>query len=112
MIQRWVRKPEEQERGVVTARYEFGLPLDELLQVAQMADPDAELVQPMGLRNGPVLLVHWMCRGDQGMQERWDIIKPGEYLGYSETYDSLGPDDEDSLLHWYTLDGEIPARQR
>jgi hypothetical protein len=103
-VTRYQRKPEtvKREGGLQAARYEAGQPLDDLLRVARMADGKAELAEVTSLPSGPVLLVRYMrCYDDHPAELDWEVVQPGEFLTYSETYGSLGADTERELAYWY-----------
>lgn len=103
-VTRYQRKPEtvRREGGLQVARYEPGQPLGSLLQVARMADRNAELSEVTGLPSGPVLLVRYMrSQDDHPAELDWEVVQPGEFLSYSETYDNLNATTESELAYWY-----------
>lgn len=102
---RYQRKPKPEPEGILhAARYDPGQPLSDLMKVARMADHyagDAELAE-VSLPSGPVLLVrYWRGRDDGPAKLEWEVVRPGEYLTWSESYDFLGTDTEDGLAQWY-----------
>jgi hypothetical protein len=98
MIKRYHRKPDPPPRGdVYAARYQPGQPLDDLREVAQMADSHAELAE-VTLPSVTVLLIRWH---NEHSDVDWEHVEPGHYLVYSATYDNLVSDTEQGLAYFY-----------
>ena len=108
-IQRYRRKPDPGDReDQVAARYEPGMPLNDLLAVARKADADAELAEVV-FPSGTVLLVRWERVPDDHPSEiEYETVEPGEYLAHSSGRDSLYGADEANWRQFYDLvpDGE------
>ena len=105
-IQRFRRKPEERrERGMKAAQYHPGKPLDDLLAVAQETDmpwDKAAAVAEVSLDGAMVLLVRWTQSYDEHPPEAsYTVVKAGDWLCYSETYDNLTDDTTEGIAHWY-----------
>ncbi len=106
-VKRFVRKPEPpRERGLLAAQYLAGQPLDALREVAGLSDSPvrktkAAMVE-VELDDSKLLLVRWLRRFDDAASEvEYVIVKDGDWLTWSDTYDSLDDDDTASLEHWY-----------
>jgi hypothetical protein len=98
---RYRRKPEPAVRDSIdAAEYQPGQPLDELAAVARLARGEvAECQLPTA---GMVLVARWVdYPDDHPATVRYEVVDQGEFLTYSEKYDSLGTDDAGSLAHWY-----------
>lgn len=109
-VLRWRPKPRETDpTGVVTARYlpnqtgqAYRAMHAALLEVAQMADSSAETTEALFEGRGPVLLVRYLAsHDDHPAQVEYVVVQPGNHLYYSQSYDLLGEDTDDSLDHWY-----------
>lgn len=115
-VQRYRRKPKQEDReDQFAARYEPGQALDDLAEVARMADDDAVLTEVSyrsGLfRNlkGPYLVVVYSRVPDEHAAEVvTELVKPGDYLAYSPGNEFLYDSDEAGWRQFYDLvpDGE------
>jgi hypothetical protein len=100
-IKHYQRKPNPKpEKGLIVARYEPRQPLDDLRKVARMADPAAEVAES-ALPGGTVLVVRYINHDRDRPEVEFEVVRGGQYLGYSETYGSLGETDEKELAYWY-----------
>ena len=102
-IQRYRRKPEQASLDdQVTARYEPGTPLDDLLAVARMAD--GELAEVMFPSYGPVLLVRFRRFYDEHPSEiEYLAVEAGKYLAYSPGEGFLYDNDDADWRQFYDL---------
>jgi hypothetical protein len=101
-VRRFRRKPEKtQERGLVAAQYDAGGPLDDLLAVARMAGRGSAVAE-CALPDETVLVARWVDAPDNHLsQVRYEVVKDGDWLYYSETYDSLGDDTTRGIEQFY-----------
>jgi len=101
-IERYRKKPEKpSDRPVqVTARY---LPpeasLDAFLQIARMADPQAQVYELHWAGLAGELCVRWE-RGDRSAIE-WSHVPAGEWLAYDPQDDFLYVSDQHDWDRWY-----------
>lgn len=79
-VQRYRRKPVREVREEqCAARYNPGLPLDDIRAVARCYDDDAEVAEA-AFPSGPVLVVrYYNMEGERGFRT-WMMVEPGEYL--------------------------------
>jgi hypothetical protein len=110
-VQRYRRKPRQEDReDQFAARYEPGRPLDDLAEVARMADDDAVLTE-VGYRGalfrklaGPYLVVVYSRVPDEHAAEvTAQLVKPGDYLAYSSGNEFLYDSDEAGWRQFYDL---------
>lgn len=108
MAQRFERKPETRsDRGILAAQYHAGQPLDDLRAVAAKADrtfmPEGKAVlAECALPDETVLVVRWLRVPDgHPADQQYEVIKDGDWLYYSETYESLGGDDTVGIEQFY-----------
>jgi hypothetical protein len=104
-IVRFRSKPKP-DRGVIAAKYTAGGSLDGVRRLAAMAHlgEATECALPSG---ETVLLARYRDVPDNH-PSRWayTIVHSGNWLYYSEDYDSLGEDTSGSLAHWYEPEPE------
>lgn len=101
-VRKFQRKPEKTtDRGIYAAQYHAGQPLDDLRKVAEMTGSGA-VVAECALPDGIVLVARWTdCPDDHPPQVRYEVVKDGDWLYYSETYDSLGDDTTRGIEQFY-----------
>lgn len=111
-VQRYRRKPEKPREGDVTcaARWTPGEPLDDVLAVARMADPDARVASLAYASKmfprlaGPRLVVASARVPDERPAELdITVVAAGEYLCYSQGYDMLYECTEDNWRSYELL---------
>ena len=102
-IQRYRRKPEQGDRDEqAAARYLPGMPLDDLLAVARMAD--GELAEVMFPSYGPVMLARYRRHyGEHPSRIEYLAVEAGKYLAYDPGEDFLYEADEANWRQWYDL---------
>lgn len=84
----------------MAAQYTAGGPLDDLLAVAKMTGFAA--VAECALPDETVLVARWVRLDDDHPPEtEYEIVRDGDWLYYSETYDSLGDDTTQGIEHFY-----------
>jgi hypothetical protein len=90
------------------AEYQPGQPLDDLAAVAARASGQvAECELPTA---GRVLVARWVdYPDDHPATVQYEVVNRGEYLVFSERYDSLSTEDAAGLAHWYEPVKEGPA---
>lgn len=106
-IQRFRRKPIDPgaDHDQVVARYVPGEPLDDLLTVARMMDPHAEITVA-SFSTTSVLVARFTRIPDHApLYIDHECIKPGHFLAYSPGNDSLYESDDQDLRHFYD---EVP----
>ena len=106
-VQRYRRKPERNDRGdQFAARFDPDQPLDDLREVACMADRCAELATAM-FPSGPLLVVRWTRVPDYHPAEvEYVTVEPGQFLAYSTGSDFLYDSDEADWRQFYDLVSE------
>ena len=103
-IDRLRLKPTPGEHDQIASRYTPGDPLEDLLKVAQMADPEAELAEvafPGGRR---VLLVVWTRVPDYDRSEEeteYETVEPGDWLAFSSGSGFLYSSDDADWKQFY-----------
>jgi hypothetical protein len=107
VMKRYRRRPEKSaSRGdIIISQYQPGEPLDDLRAVAALTDSaDAEVTEatfPSGMR---VLVAKWRDYPDEHPSEiRFIIVQAGNWLAYSESYDSLFEQTDGQTSQWYEL---------
>lgn len=100
-VVRFTRKPEEQrDRGITAAQYKAGGPLGDLEAVAHLSGRYA--LAECALPDETVLVVRWMrVSDDHPARREYEIVHDGDWLYYSETYDSLGDDTTRGIEQFY-----------
>lgn len=113
-VQRYKKKPQPfGDDDQFTARYEPGRPLDDLIAVARMADPDA-VVTELGYESarfagisGPYLIVlHASVPEEHGPEVDVEVVYPGDYLAYSPRGHFLYDTDAANIGQFYDLAAE------
>jgi hypothetical protein len=107
-ISRWRKKPRAgDDDDQFAARYTPGATLDPLLEVARMADDNAE-VQEVHFTGGPVLLVRYLCFHDDHPAEiDYETVEPGKWLACSGPYGFLYDATDGDWRQWYDkVDGD------
>jgi len=102
-VERFRRKPKADDREVQhAARYTPGEPLDDLMKVARMADPAAELAEVRFPGGRQVLLVAWMnVPDDHPAKIEYETVEPGDWLAYSPGYGFLYDTDDAGWRQFY-----------
>jgi hypothetical protein len=102
-IERFRRKPAGSDReDQCAARYTPGGPLDDLLTVARMADPGAELAEVRFPGGRQVLLAAWMnVPDDHPAKIEYETVAPGDWLAYSPGYGFLYDTDDAGWRQFY-----------
>jgi len=102
VVKRFRRKPEKtQERGLAAAQYVAGGPLDDLLAVAKMAGRGS-VVAECALPDETVLVARWVdVPDDRPSEVQYEVVRDGDWLYYSETYDRLGDDTTRGIEQFY-----------
>jgi hypothetical protein len=102
VVQRFRRKPQKtQDRGLAAAQYAAGGPLGDLQAVAAMTG-DGSAVAECALPDETVLVARWVEHpDDRPPAVRFEVVKDGDWLYYSETYDSLGDDTTRGIEQFY-----------
>lgn len=98
---RYRRKPSPDTRDTIeVAEYQPGLPLDKLAAVAARATGEvAECELPTA---GLVLVARWVDYPDDNPPAvQYEVVEQGDYLIFSEEYDTLSSEDAAGLAHWY-----------
>lgn len=102
-VRRWTRIPQPERPDVLaTAMFMPGEPLTGLIEVAKMADPEAEVTIAdfgRGEGKGEVAVVQYAPAG--GAAQKWVIIRPGFWLGFDGRYGSLSEVSDGTLAQWY-----------
>lgn len=102
MAQRYVSRNPRREKGDLAARYQFGQPLDDLLEVARSYSGDARMVEVPEWR---CLLVRERIRDDG--DEDYEVVADGHWLIYSlDKYVLITLDDETFNHELIPVEGE------
>ena len=101
-VKRFRRKPQKtRERGLAAAQYVAGGPLDDLRIVAEMAGSGAAVAE-CALPDETVLVARWVdIPDDHPSQVRYEVVRDGDWLCYSETYGSLNDDTTRGIEQFY-----------
>lgn len=99
---RFRRKPADRpERDLVVAQFFAGQPLADLAEVALLAG-SGSVVAECVLPDETVLVARWLdIPDDHPAEQQYVIVRDGNWLYYSETYDHLGEDTTRGIEQFY-----------
>lgn len=103
-VERYRKKPRQGDDGdQFAAKYQSGAPLDDLLAVAQMAHPAAEVAEVTFPSGHTVLLARWLnIPDDHPARDDYEVVEPGRWLAYSGSGDGFLYDTTESdWRQWY-----------